>query len=63
MHKQLFFCASILLLFQCKQAPLQTEILSEVTPKEIDLSETQLAYIDTLFTNTLKKIECLVVLF
>ena len=53
--KKIFFCLLFFLLFQCKEAPKQTEILAEVPPNGKDISEMQLTYIDTLFNEYIQK--------
>ncbi|RIA08593.1 CubicO group peptidase (beta-lactamase class C family) [Flavobacteriaceae bacterium MAR_2010_72] len=55
MLKRILICLSLCLSFQCKETPKQTAILAEVSPKDVGLSETQLANIDTLFNEYIKK--------
>jgi CubicO group peptidase (beta-lactamase class C family) len=55
MFKQILFCLSLFLLFQCKEKTEQTKVLAEVSPKDVGLSETQLANIDTLFNEYIEK--------
>jgi|GEM_PF-3731697 hypothetical protein len=38
--KKIFFYLSLFFLFQCKEIPKQAEILAEVLPNEVDISET-----------------------
>ena len=40
MLKLILFSLSLVLLFQCKETPKQAEILAEVLPNEVDISET-----------------------